>query len=474
PCIDSGHSADVQIDLLTDIDGEPCIHGAAVDIGADEYYEPDSNPPETFITQGPGNDSTQCNNPVLVEFSGLDNRTPVDRLVYSWKIDDGEWSGWASTNSVNLTLGHGPHMFQVKSRDESGQEDETPAVRTFRMDLEPPTVLNLAANPAMTSAVITWQTDEPATSQVEYGKTDAYGSYSPLNADLRTSHTVYLAGLEAAVTYHYRVICRDACGHEAVSADFTFTTFPDTQAPDTAITSGPENGGVVCSDSVSFTFTGTDNYTPPAALKYRWKVDEGAWSADSSATTAEIAGLADGSHTFRVAAVDGAGNADPTPATRNFYIAASPPVMTDVAAAPSQGEVVITWTTSIPTTSQVEYGEDEGYGNTTELDANKVISHRVTITGLQPNTTYHYRAKSSDVCGREVTSGDQTFTTPAIPNLTGSILAFPPVAYSGLRTSLKWQVTNTGQHRHRGYDEALGGYGLPLRRRIRGSRHRAH
>jgi hypothetical protein len=74
------------------------------------------------------------------------------------------------------------------------------------------------------SATITWTTDEPADTQVEYGPTTAYGSTTALNATLSTGHTQPLSGLAANTTYHYRVLSKDAAGNLATSADFTFAT----------------------------------------------------------------------------------------------------------------------------------------------------------------------------------------------------------------------------------------------------------
>jgi peroxiredoxin/DNA-directed RNA polymerase subunit M/transcription elongation factor TFIIS len=75
------------------------------------------------------------------------------------------------------------------------------------------------------SAIITWATDEPATSQVEYGKTEAYGTTTPPDEKLTASHNVTLTGLDPETTYHLRVMSKDACHNEATSeADQTFKT----------------------------------------------------------------------------------------------------------------------------------------------------------------------------------------------------------------------------------------------------------
>jgi hypothetical protein len=59
---------------------------------------------------------------------------------------------------------------------------------------------------------------------VEYGTTTSYGTLSPLDSTLVTSHTVNLSALSRKVTYHYRVRSKDAAGNEAISDDYTFKT----------------------------------------------------------------------------------------------------------------------------------------------------------------------------------------------------------------------------------------------------------
>jgi hypothetical protein len=73
-------------------------------------------------------------------------------------------------------------------------------------------------------ASISWSTNEPSNTQVEYGATTAYGSSTTLNTAMVTAHSASLSGLSANTLYHYRVKSRDAAGNLATSADFTFTT----------------------------------------------------------------------------------------------------------------------------------------------------------------------------------------------------------------------------------------------------------
>jgi hypothetical protein len=91
----------------------------------------------------------------------------------------------------------------------------------------------------------------------------------------------------------------------------------DTQPPDTVISGGPS--GSTTDRAASFAFAGADP-SPGTALHYVCRLDGAAWSACESAGTQHYATLGAGSHTFDVEAVDAAGNADPSPASRSWTV----------------------------------------------------------------------------------------------------------------------------------------------------------
>lgn len=98
---------------------------------------------------------------------------------------------------------------------------------------------------------------------------------------------------------------------------------PDTFAPDTSITSGILDGGVTASTVARFSFTGTDDVAPPAALAFECSLDDATFTPCTSEH--EYAGLAPGSHVFAVRARDPSGNTDPSPALRRWTVEAPPP-----------------------------------------------------------------------------------------------------------------------------------------------------
>ncbi|HFC10984.1 MAG TPA: hypothetical protein ENJ75_02225 [Candidatus Kaiserbacteria bacterium] len=69
----------------------------------------------------------------------------------------------------------------------------------------------------------------------------------------------------------------------------------------------------------------------------------------------------------------------------------------------------VSWTTNESATSEVDYGLTSAYG-TTEASSTALV-HKVVLTGLMPNTTYHFIVKSANLAGYIATSVDGTFTT---------------------------------------------------------------
>jgi len=91
---------------------------------------------------------------------------------------------------------------------------------------------------------------------------------------------------------------------------------PPNGVPDTQITGTPRAADP--SSSATFTFSGTDDTTPAASLTFECQLDTTAWTTCSSPRS--YSSLAEGSHTFRVRAVDGGGAVDPQPAIFTWTI----------------------------------------------------------------------------------------------------------------------------------------------------------
>jgi hypothetical protein len=92
----------------------------------------------------------------------------------------------------------------------------------------------------------------------------------------------------------------------------------------------------------------------------------------------------------------------------------TPPVLSAVTVSQvTSGGASLSWTTSEPSSSQVEYGPTTAYGSVTSLDPALVLAHAQAAGGLAAGTLYHVRARSRDAAGNLAVSGDFTFTTAA-------------------------------------------------------------
>ncbi len=128
-----------------------------------------------------------------------------------------------------------------------------------------------------------------------------------------TSPATFTGLADGSHTFSVRAI--DAAGNvDATPASFTWTV--DTTAPETTLDTTPANPSA--SASATFTFSSTDTSASFAA-----SLDGAAYAAATSPAT--FTGLADGSHTFSVRAIDAAGNVDATPVSFTWSVDSTAP-----------------------------------------------------------------------------------------------------------------------------------------------------
>ncbi|MBI3804990.1 MAG: DNRLRE domain-containing protein [Nitrospirae bacterium] len=188
-------------------------------------------------------------------------------------------------------------------------------------DTTPPVLSGMAAGGiGGLAATIRWTSNEPATSQVEYGTTTAYGSRSLLDVTLLNAHSVLLAGLNPLTTYHYRVLSRDASGNTAASGDATFTTtlLPDLSSPSvpTGLTATAASQSLV---NLVWKAS-TDNVAVAGYRIYRNGAQVGTTTSLNYADTGLSAST---TYNYTLSAYDAAGNASPQTAAVSATTSAS-------------------------------------------------------------------------------------------------------------------------------------------------------
>lgn len=183
----------------------------------------------------------------------------------------------------------------------------------------PPAISAVSANPGTTTATVTWTTDRPANSRVDYGTTPALGS-SASNAPLATSHSIVLSGLATGTTYYYRVTSIDGAGGTA--------TAPLTGEPPATFTTVDPNPPVISAVNAVSGFGGTAYVSWTTNKLANSRVDYGTspsaltLNVTSSALTTghnlPLSGLTLGAtYHYRVTSTDALGNTTSFPVTGN-------------------------------------------------------------------------------------------------------------------------------------------------------------
>ncbi|MCC7522350.1 fibronectin type III domain-containing protein [Candidatus Uhrbacteria bacterium] len=92
-------------------------------------------------------------------------------------------------------------------------------------DITPPTIFNIQVlNITTSTALVTWQTNEPATTAIEWGPDVSYSLGDFSNLGLVVNHSVQLTGLPNATVIHFRLQAADAVNNTTQTGDQTFTT----------------------------------------------------------------------------------------------------------------------------------------------------------------------------------------------------------------------------------------------------------
>ena len=99
------------------------------------HPEADDNPPRTYARNLSDPQNTVQEGAIVpLSFGGQDKWkfTPTERLLFSHRLDDKEWSPYQEERSVSFSeLGAGKHYFKVRSMDRNGNVDPSPSVMEF-------------------------------------------------------------------------------------------------------------------------------------------------------------------------------------------------------------------------------------------------------------------------------------------------------------------------------------------------------
>ncbi|OGD62628.1 hypothetical protein A2215_00765 [Candidatus Berkelbacteria bacterium RIFOXYA2_FULL_43_10] len=134
------------------------------------------------------------------------------------------------------------YRFYVYGRDELGNEVKSDtALLKSSDDTRPPKITDLmietsnigTGEGSSSQLIISWKSDELATSQVEYGEGSASPSYTNKtgeDATLKNSHMIIIGNLDTSKVYHLRAVSKDKAGNSGFSLDNAYITKKKTES----------------------------------------------------------------------------------------------------------------------------------------------------------------------------------------------------------------------------------------------------
>ncbi len=345
-------------------------------------------------------------------------------------------------------------------------DEATNDIEIFEIGITPEASTGATSKITASSATIEG-TVNPEKAKTEYrfewGETESYGNSTAFEeageGGVSVPASADIAGLEPNTVYHYRIVANNekAAAH---GVDKTFTTLPvlpivegGSTASDATRSSALLHAAINpmhSSTTYHFVYAEEAVYDPAANDPYgaggnTASAEAGANTGGQSVEQLLVGLKPNTTYHYMVVAINQAGRVTGTDATFTTGAATPPAVVAGGASDVTQNNATVgatVNTSGLPTTYGFEIGTSSDYGPPTGLGSAGAGASEAVVTlslsGLQPGTTYHYRLTATNVDGTSY-GADETFTTttfastfaepPApLPFVTVPSIAFPTEA----------------------------------------------
>lgn len=360
------------------------------------------------------------------------NRTSDSKVQYGKSSDDyfdaePSNSSQVTAHEIVLTnLSPGTKYYAVaKWTDEDGN---TGVSDEFTFSTQPaPTVTDPTVKQAgITTITLQYTVKDASKVKIYYGKTAAFGGSLELSTSTKsTTYATTIDALEDGTKYYYKINTFDSEGEEYEGNILSFETLPRPKIADVKIQQIKNSAqpSVLVSWSTNTEVSSIVTYYPssnPADTK-----DEVNVALIKGIHRVLIKSLLpETPYTIVVKGRDKVGNeAQSDPQRVTTATDTRPAEITDLNVEPSialsqnkeaTAQLVVSWNTDEPTSSQVEFGEGTGstYSQKSQEDKNLTFNHVVVISNLNTSKVYHLRAISRDKAGNIANSVDTVTITP--------------------------------------------------------------
>ncbi len=309
------------------------------------------------------------------------------------------------------------YYYRARWTDDDGNTGQSAELQ-FKTQPAPVVSDASISNINLSSATLGFTTQAATRAKIYYGTSTAFGSLVTVNTstDL-SSYTTQLSNLADGTKYFYRINTVDSSGYEYDGSVASFTTLPRPRIENLVraqIEGEPSSTqkitwttNVPASSEVAYSPTGTpQEVAVTSELKTQHEMI--------------IRGLSDDTqYTWIARSRDALGNvAVSDPQEFRTALDTRPPKAFDIntessirgTGAEARGQIIVTWKTDEPSTSQVSYGVGAGSSATTKTaeDARLTTDHIVIISDLSTSSVYNVQAISADKAGNKVVSTDQS------------------------------------------------------------------
>ena len=399
--------------------------------------------PSTVTVDPPGYTNT---NSFLFEWSGAtDSASLISEYCYKTG-EDGSTDTCIEEASISGALAYktGTNTFKLRAKDNAGNYASDYTTTSFYYSsVAPGAPQNLTASPTSSSTnefAFSW--DPP---ELFYGQQSGLRYYYSINQEPTSGNTNVVGLSETYLTADsyatqkgintFYVVAKDEAGNldydTYASVEFT----ADTTAPgiarnidisDVSIKETESWRLALSWDTPEATGSGVANYKI-----YRTTTEDAdctssftnfSFVATTSQTSYVDTGLEQAKTYYCVTSCDSTNECSAVSDTVSLYPDGRWRVAASMTASPSATvktkTATITWSTNRTSNSFVQYGTASGNYGDEVGSSTHVTAHEVVLTGLEPGTTYYYKAIWTDEDGNTGESDELTFTTNPAPTVS--------------------------------------------------------
>ena len=339
-------------------------------------------------------------------------------------------SSQVTSHSIQLTgLNPGTtYYYKAKWTDEDGNTG-TSDEKSFSTAAAP-TVKDVSAkNIGLTSAILQYTSNGASKVKIYYGTTTSFGGTKEVSTSTsETTYTSELTGLSDGTKYYYKINTFDSESSEYEGTILDFTTLPRPRISNVRI----QQVANTAQSTVLITWSTNTDVSSIVTYYPEGKPTDAQDEVNVALTRGNhrmiIRGLLPQTdYILVVKGRDKAGN-EATSDSQRLTTATDtrPPQVSDLnvegsnippvsgTAQEQTAQLIVSWNTDEPSTSQVEFGEGTGntYSSKTQEDSNLTSNHLVIISGLTSSKVYHLKAVSKDKAGNVGNSIDSVTITP--------------------------------------------------------------